>query len=139
MAGSLNASRLQPRSTERKSGRPLLLVIPIMRIGSLAFEPQCLYSNATNDNSLASTFLKIYVLNKEKSMTWKTYILNTNPDAPDHEVHVLYDCGHLPIHSNREDLGMHETCQSAVREARRRYPNWDINGCFYCSPTCHTG
>lgn len=78
-------------------------------------------------------------MNEEKLMSFKTYILNTNPDAADHEVHVLYECTHLPAFSNRENLGMFETCQSAVKEAKKRYPNWDINGCFYCSYDCHTG
>lgn len=72
-------------------------------------------------------------------MALKSYILNTNTNNEDHEIHVEGECNHLPSLLNRESLGFHESCHSAVREAKRRHPTWDINGCFYCSNACHTG
>lgn len=51
----------------------------------------------------------------------------------DHEVHVD-TCGFLP--SNRIDLGIHSTCQEAVKKAKTYYAQ--SNGCYWCSRPCHT-
>lgn len=67
------------------------------------------------------------------------YILNKNAQTTgEHEVHNTNTCNWLPDLSNRIDLGEYSTCQSAVLEAKRRYPGSKIDGCYHCSPTCHT-
>ena len=47
------------------------------------------------------------------------YYVNTNaqPGSNDHEVHVE-TCTRLPETWNRKDLGYHNDCQSAVKEAK---------------------
>ncbi|RMH94500.1 hypothetical protein EBB59_02135 [Lysobacter pythonis] len=69
------------------------------------------------------------------------FILNANPQTNgDHEVHnVTIGCTYMPAASNQIDLGYHADCQGAVAEAKRRWPNSRINGCFYCANACHTG
>lgn len=64
------------------------------------------------------------------------YYVNRNAqENGDHEVHVA-GCSWLPNERNRVSLGNHPTCRSAVREARRHFPQ--ANGCAFCSPECHT-
>ena len=69
------------------------------------------------------------------------YIVNTNAQSNgDNEVHVSpkqsHNCNY-PASQNRESLGYHETCVSAVQEAKRRgYKK--ANGCFWCARPCHT-
>ena len=53
----------------------------------------------------------------------------------DHEVHNQI-CRYLPSSEHRKYLGDFESCEEAVREARKKYP--DADGCKYCSPGCHT-
>ncbi len=56
----------------------------------------------------------------------------------DHEVHdnsIERSC--LPMLSNRQDLGYHASCSSAVQAARGYYTQ--VNGCAHCAPACHTG
>ena len=52
----------------------------------------------------------------------------------DHEVHEQ-GCRFMPL--IRRDLGEHPNCQSAIKGAKKIYP--ESNGCFYCSYPCHTG
>ena len=64
-----------------------------------------------------------------------------NKDAQsngDHEVHNLAPgaCIRLPLISNRLALGNHTSCVSAVAKAKQTYSK--SNGCYYCSPACHT-
>ncbi len=68
------------------------------------------------------------------------YIINKNAQSTgEHEVHQDdCTCSHMPDHSNRIGLGFHSNCHSAVAEAKSRYPNHQIDGCFYCSRPCHT-
>lgn len=54
----------------------------------------------------------------------------------DHEVHKM-SCNYLPAPYNQKDLGYHPDCYSAVREAKRTYPQ--SNGCIHCCTPCHTG
>lgn len=66
------------------------------------------------------------------------YYINRNAQSNgDHEVHVD-PCSYMPDASNRVDLGNHPNCQSAVRDAKSRWPNERINGCYYCCNACHT-
>lgn len=65
------------------------------------------------------------------------YYVNKNPQANgDHEVHDS-SCSRLPLQDNRLYLGDFSACAPAVAEAKRTYRK--ANGCFYCSPSCHTG
>lgn len=62
------------------------------------------------------------------------FIVNSNHD---HEVHDMsQQCGHLPDQQNREPLGIHPDCHSAVSKAKKKYPS--ANGCFWCAKACHT-
>ena len=64
------------------------------------------------------------------------YYVNKNAQANgDHEVHE-FKCRWLPDNDNRKYLGDFENCHHAVREAKIHYDK--VNGCFYCSRSCHT-
>ena len=59
-----------------------------------------------------------------------------NPRAQpngDHEVHTG-DCEHLP--ADPAYLGNFVTCEEALRRARMLYLR--VNGCYRCTPACHT-
>lgn len=65
------------------------------------------------------------------------YRLNLNRQANgDHEVHEQ-GCTYYPT-QNYDSLGSHDSCKSAVSKAKKDYPNKQINGCYYCSRSCHT-
>lgn len=67
------------------------------------------------------------------------YIVNKKAQSTgEHEVHNANTCQYLPNAENQISLGEHDTCQSALKEAYRLYPNNKFDGCYYCSPTCHT-
>lgn len=61
------------------------------------------------------------------------YVNNNAQPNGDHEVHKS-GCSWMP--TDKKNLGEHSNCQSAVREAKKTYPQ--SNGCFYCSNECHT-
>ena len=64
------------------------------------------------------------------------YYVNKNAQANgDHEVHKT-GCNWMPNIDNRKYLGDFLTCNPAVREAKKTYPQ--SNGCYYCSNSCHT-
>jgi len=64
------------------------------------------------------------------------YYVNKNAQANgDHEVHKS-DCDYMPSQENRQYLGDFSNCHDAVREAKKYYSQ--SNGCYYCSPECHT-
>ena len=64
------------------------------------------------------------------------YYVNKNSQANgDHEVHQER-CSFLPAPENRLYLGDFISCEPAVREAKKTYPQ--SNGCYYCSNDCHT-
>ncbi|WP_027848784.1 hypothetical protein [Marinospirillum minutulum] len=68
------------------------------------------------------------------------FIINKNQQTNgDHEVHnATTGCSHMPSLENQIDLGLHNTCQQAVAEAKLRWPNNRIDGCYYCANACHT-
>jgi hypothetical protein len=70
-----------------------------------------------------------------------TFIINSNQQPNgDHEVHnTTTGCAYMPALANRVDLGSHLNCQSAVADAKRRWPGSKINGGYYCANACHTG
>lgn len=64
------------------------------------------------------------------------YYVNKNAQANgDHEVHRS-GCSYMPRPENCIFLGDFETCAPAVRKAKEYYQQ--SNGCYYCSPDCHT-
>lgn len=65
------------------------------------------------------------------------YYVNKNAQSNgDHEVHTA-DCSYLPEPKNQKYLGYFSNCADAVKEAKKHFPQ--SNGCYYCSPKCHTG
>ncbi|MCZ4245263.1 hypothetical protein [Pedobacter punctiformis] len=66
----------------------------------------------------------------------KKYYVNENAQSNgDHEVHHE-DCRYLPAASNRKYLGEYNSCEGAVKEAKKTYST--ANGCETCSKACHT-
>ena len=64
------------------------------------------------------------------------YYVNKNAQTNgDHEVHQT-GCSFLPDESNRIYLGEFASCGPAVSPAKRHYTQ--VNGCYYCSRSCHT-
>lgn len=59
---------------------------------------------------------------------------NAQPNG-EHEVHKS-TCNHLPALENRISLGQFANCSDAKRKAKDHYVN--VDGCYYCCPTCHT-
>jgi len=68
------------------------------------------------------------------------FIINKKPQANgDHEIHnATTGCTYMPAQANQIDLGTHATCQSAVLDAKGRWPNDRVNGCYFCCNQCHT-
>ncbi len=65
-----------------------------------------------------------------------SYYVNRNEQTNgDHEVHIQ-TCYCLPLAENRIYLGEFSDCRPAVASAKTYYTQ--VNGCFYCCPTCHT-
>ena len=67
------------------------------------------------------------------------YYLNANAQSGsnEHEIHVT-GCGWMPIEKNKISLGSHANQQSALKKAKKDYPNWKINGCAYCCTEINT-
>ena len=71
--------------------------------------------------------------------TMPYYCVNKNAQSNgDHEVHDLTPgaCNRLPLAGNQLALGYHQSCASAVQQAKMSY--WQSNGCWHCCPACHT-
>jgi hypothetical protein len=68
------------------------------------------------------------------------FVINKNKQASgDHEVHnATTGCRYMPNSENQIDLGTHVNCHGAVTNAKSRWPNEKINGCYYCCKECHT-
>ncbi len=67
------------------------------------------------------------------------YIINSHAQPTgEHEVHREDICTRLPLAVHRISLGYFATCQEAIIDARNKWPNKNIDGCAYCSPTCNT-
>ena len=65
------------------------------------------------------------------------YCVNKNAQPTgEHEVHNLDTCSRLPDYANRQSLGWHSNCKSAVAKAKDYYSN--VDGGAYCCPDCHT-
>lgn len=63
------------------------------------------------------------------------YYVNKNAQSNgDHEVHKS-GCTYLPKIENRIFLGDFITCRSAVTKAKDYYSQ--VDGCYYCSNSCH--
>lgn len=64
------------------------------------------------------------------------YVVNDNAqNNGDHEVHKT-SCIWFPKIKSYTSLGSHDSCASAVKEAKKVYPQ--SNGCETCSKPCHT-
>ena len=64
------------------------------------------------------------------------YRVNNNQQTNgDHEVHKQ-GCTYYAGLTNYQALGDHPDCHSAVNTARKHHKQ--VNGCFFCSPLCHT-
>ena len=72
---------------------------------------------------------------------YKHYYLNLNADKNgNHEVHDK-DCYYLSLTTEKEYLGYFDNCQDAIREAKAKHPSYlyKVDGCYYCSKSCHRG
>lgn len=71
------------------------------------------------------------------------YILNQNQQDSEsgmnYEVHNEETCIRLPAHHNRIPLGNYSNCKGAVSAAKTMRPVWthQIDGCYWCSGSCH--
>jgi len=63
---------------------------------------------------------------------------NAQPTG-EHEVHREATCDHLPDSENRLLIGYFDSCWSAIRTAKSKWPNLTIDGCAYCCPECNNG
>lgn len=66
------------------------------------------------------------------------YVNGRQQPTGEHEVHKAVGCPTPAATENQIDLGDFTSCRPAVNEAKRKFPQWDIDGCKYCSPECHT-
>ena len=65
-----------------------------------------------------------------------SYYVNNSPQGNgDHEVHKD-GCYWLTLVKDWTYLGWFSSCHGAVAEARKHYSQ--VNGCYHCSPACHT-
>ncbi len=66
------------------------------------------------------------------------FIVNREAQSTgEHEVHNIdAGCNHLPSLQNQRALGTFPSCHGAITEARKHYNN--VDGCYYCSPACHS-
>lgn len=63
------------------------------------------------------------------------YHVNKNAQPTgEHEVHKT-GCAHQPDPGNRQALGEHADCHSAVKKAKEYYSN--VDGCYHCCNACH--
>ncbi len=69
------------------------------------------------------------------------YYINKNPQSPpehgEHEIHKDHSCPKPPLQENRISLGNFSDCKNATAEAKRRFPEWEIDGCGHCNIKCH--
>ena len=69
------------------------------------------------------------------------YYINRNPqpspEQGEHEIHKGYNCPKPPLPENRIKLGDFPNCKDATAEAKRRFPDWKIDGCEHCNEECH--
>lgn len=64
------------------------------------------------------------------------YYVNKKVQANgDHEVHKS-GCSYMPSEENRMSLGNFDSCEPAVKEAKKTYSK--ANGCYYCCRDCHS-
>lgn len=85
-------------------------------------------------------FLYGYFSKLYQDIAMDKFIINKNPQANgDHEIHnVTKGCSYLPLVQNQVDVGYFANCQQAITKAKSSWPNNKINGCYWCSTTCHT-
>jgi hypothetical protein len=69
-------------------------------------------------------------------MASKYYVNDKEQSNGDNEVHKA-GCAWMPDEKNRTYLGEFDSCEGAVKEAKKTYPK-TANGCKHCSNACHT-
>ena len=73
-----------------------------------------------------------------KFYTFKYYFYNELDKNGKHEVHAEY-CRCLPKEENRTYIGEFSNCKDAIAQAKLQYPNYEFDGCWFCSKNCHKG
>ena len=66
----------------------------------------------------------------------KYWVNNNAQSNGDHEVH-REGCRYLPLIANKSYLGDYNHCSLAVKKSKEDHHK-QSNGCFHCSPECHT-
>jgi hypothetical protein len=62
------------------------------------------------------------------------FVCRSEHENGDHVVHVD-GCSSIDDSSDMIDIGMHDTCEAALREAKQLFDQ--CNGCFDCCRTIH--
>lgn len=66
------------------------------------------------------------------------YYINKNAQTTgENEVHTT-GCPKPPDLVNQVEIGHFDNCHQAVAAAKRKWPNHEIDGCYYCCNACHT-
>ena len=67
------------------------------------------------------------------------YQYSVNNSAQDTEIgeHEVHKKGCHVFPSDYKYLGMFQNCRLAVKEAKRKFPNWVVDGCKHCCEEAH--
>ena len=70
-------------------------------------------------------------------MNYKYYVNDNAQDTEtgEHEVHKK-GCHVFP--GEYTYLGEFKNCRLALKEAKRKFPNWIVDGCIHCCKEAHT-
>lgn len=72
-------------------------------------------------------------------MRYNHYYFNNNTDDKGlHEVHTE-DCSYKPKSENCVYIGYESSCKDAISRAKKAYPSYKFDGCYYCCYPCHNG
>lgn len=69
-----------------------------------------------------------FIVTKQKQVSGKYTIHNRTTG-----------CAHLPSQGQQVSLGYYPSCQEALEDALSRWPDKQIDGCYYCANSCHSG
>jgi hypothetical protein len=108
-----------------------------MNGGTLMVHPDCARKVQKEESALAEQIKAAFLY---QGIDMPNFIVNQNPQANgDHEVHnTTTGCTYMPKQENCISLGTFSSCHEAVASAKVRWPQARINGCYYCSYSCHT-
>ncbi len=67
------------------------------------------------------------------------YYVNIQENDGVHVMHMVKrePCQHGADEENQKDVGYHIGCHYALEKARETFPDWSINGCYFCCNDCH--